>query len=492
MKTKGLLKTIFAGLLIFLALSLVTCDLDLPGITPNSEKVEYTDVVISDGPNGTRSITLYLSPEGVAEDAKPGPETYGVPLTQQQRALNLAMAKRSHDYFEAVFISPGIVARAAWEIGQAAGIRGVHRGVNYAATDFSTATDAAVIFVGRKIGGGAEGTLLGVGYLSHIDGMAITGVANLPPGTPPFTVANGIVGTDTKSVTFTVSALETKVGFDFGADSLVTGAAGLAGRDSFLSAAGAATFPDKIDPDNINAGNSMAGLATFKNDATYTMFGLPEYNEAAAGNSSHPVNSTKTPVPQVNAVWANYTIGGLALTTTQLAENGNGNEGYYSATTGLNLANAVLHYPAGTGIDNFQVIERVAIYRTLGQTHDVTEADLDPVTTVHVNSSYSAADDTPFVSVIPLVFEIHKRSGGAFAFTFQTPVYALAKATTGGPALSTNGGLDAIQWYIKPGHAQDQFILDNGQTSGGAVLMGVGVGSLDWLEIRVWGFGFTN
>jgi len=452
MKAKRVFFTAAAILLAVFLVTLATCDLDIPGLGKDKD-VEYTDWEFVELPDGTAQLTVWL------DGSTP------VPVQTNTRALNLGIAKRSHDFFEAIFITGSTVARTNWEIGQAAGIRGVTRGVAYDSVNPTPgAGGSSMLLVGRKAGTGM-GTLLGVGVMTHIDRATISGAAVTPT---------------TKNVTFTVSALSTRVGYDFSveedliADTWFTGA--VAGtlaaahpnyviRDTFYT--NARDYTGTVD-----FANTLIGTATFKNDATYTMFGLPKPSTVAAAN----------------VIEAIYTIGGLQLAGTEPDLVGTS---YAGSPT--NLAESLFVADCSPE-PNFQILERLAIYQTMGQTYDVIEADLDTATTVALTTAAAAnyAAGAPFDDTIDLAFKLDKNSGGAFAFTFQVPVYALAVTTAGAAKPSTNGGTEAIKWYIRPAHGQPQFLLDNGYSSGGAVLMGVGVGSLDWLEIIVKGFGFSN
>jgi len=437
MKSKVFTRAIVAGMLIFLALALVTCELENPGVKPSNVEYEYSDWEYVEMPDGTAQLTVYLD------------GTTPIPVKQQNRALNLGIAKRSHDFFEAVFVSGTTVARAAWEIGQPAGIRGVARGVQYEAISGS---NKSIIFVGKKEGG-SEGraTLLGVGYLSHVDGVLIPAAA---PGTA------GMILATTKNVTFTVSALTTEVGFvDFEADPLVL-------HDTFLTS----TLPTATPAIPTAITSTQAAIAQFKGGSTFTIFGLPAYDEDAATDI---------------LVGAKYTF--LGLSNTAMPTPPAGTPAQTLPSYAADLSVAIFHWDtnAVTPLSNFQILERVGIYMANGQTYDVPEA-LDTVTTVKLDTSYDDAAGKNFVPEIPLVFTITKGSGGVFAFTFQTPVYAL----TNDP--STNGGPEPGVWYIRPAYGQQQYLLDNGKNVGGAVLMGVGIGAMDWLDIFVDGFGFTN
>jgi hypothetical protein len=434
MKTKVLLKAAIAGVVLLLALSFVTCELDLLGLNKGNDE-DNLDWEYVENANGDMELTVWL------DGSKP------YKSSTQTRALNLGIAKRSHDYFEAIFVdaTSSTVARAAWEIGQPAGIRGVPRGKNYG--DISE----SIICVGKKESG-SEGraTLLGVGWLSHIDGVAFSS-----PGT------GDVIAGDTRNVTFTVSALKTEVGYvDFDIMTL---------HETFVTA----TISPSNDPDDADASNTSAGTATFKGGATFTIFGLPPWDKADLStyydvdipDPEDPGNDKTVKGFQIAAI---YTIGGFT----------DGVPAYAAP-----LSDSLYHWPCAD--DNFQLQERVGLYMAMGQTYDVPEA-LDTVTTVQLHGDYAADDDDPFNPIIPLLFTITAESGGVFSFTFQTPVYALTKDP------STNGGPNAATWYIRPAYGQQQYLLDNGRNVGGAVLMGVGVGGLDWLDIIVEGFGFTN
>jgi hypothetical protein len=441
-------KLTFAGIAVFLVLSLGTCGMGPSGGDDVKGAVEYTDYEYVLLPDGSATLTLYL-------------DDYKVPVTSSNRALNEAMAKRSHDYFEAIFVAGAAanrtIARASWEIGQSAGIRGVKRGVDYSASTaaaLATATDAigvAYICVGRKVANGI-GTLLAIGNLTHV---AEPGAAS---------VAGSNVTATARSVTFTVSSLTTEVGYDL--DDITTGI-----RDTFVTAA---TVRPYTGTPAIAA--TEAALAIFKNNATYTMFGLPGPDKIDT-TSTPPANAPNA-VPF--NVAAQYTIG---LTDTVSLGAGN-----------LALFGGLLVWPTGllsgtppVAMGNFQVIERLAIYQTMGQTYDVIEANLDTVTTVSCPTHATVyADNAVFEPIIPLQFKIDKGSGGAFAFTFQVPVYALLRDA------STIGVPEAPQWSLRPAHGQPQYLLDDGKNAGGAVLMGVGIGGIDWLEINVIELGFTN
>jgi len=83
------------------------------------------------------------------------------------------------------------------------------------------------------------------------------------------------------------------------------------------------------------------------------------------------------------------------------------------------------------------------------------------------------------VAVDEVGFTFNIAGSGIFSFFIDVPVY-LFSDTTG-----TNGGqLKAVTWHLRTGFGSELYSLDDGISSGGCVLMGVGVGSLDWLNIE--------
>jgi len=461
-----------AGLVLLVAMFLVTCDADFFGPDKGKDKgeLEYTDWEYKDNPDGTASLTLWL------DGSTP------VPVENNYRALGFEIARRSHDYFEAVFVagttSNLTIARTNWEIGQAAGIRGVARGVDYAEVNagFTTTASAGIAYiaVGRKQGE-RTATLLATGFLSAVDGD--TTETSVTPAT--------------RNVTFTVAALTTRIGYNFTLDTTgaptaitdsfpgnaLTNETGAFDRDTFLTAA-------KDNNDSVGVSNTLIGTAIFKGGATYTMFGLPGWDKANAAEKL----AGEILVP------AKYTLRFLGLNKIPTPPLD------VEVPVGTDLFEGLLYY--GYSIDPtmadltsvpadekpIQFMERIGLYNVSGQRYDVTEMELDTATTVRLLGGDTAqpAAGTGFNRVIDLEFRIVKESSGAFAFTFQIPVYAITHAR------ATNGGPDFTKWYIRPGHGTSQYLLDNGSTAGGAVLMGVGVSSIDWIDIIVEGFGFTN
>jgi hypothetical protein len=157
-------KTFLLGFAVLLALALVSCD-----FFAGPEQIdEVPNVVYS--PDG-RQVTLRLDGQGG-------------PSKNMSRALTDNLAKAGHDYFEVVFYDGTDVARASWELGDAAGIRNVPR--EY---DYDTA-GKAILFVGRKV----DKTLLAIGLLTAVDGSGT--FISATSETATFTVAALTAGAD--------------------------------------------------------------------------------------------------------------------------------------------------------------------------------------------------------------------------------------------------------------------------------------------------------
>ena len=468
-------KAVLAAILVLLTLSFVTCE-DLAagiGLTQQKEEIEYVDWEYEDMPDGTSQLTVYLDGTLV-----PATEKTGTP--KQSRALNLQLAKMSHDYFEAVFTygTPGAsgstVARASWELGQSAGIAGVYRsvpagsatgvtGIDYRPVATSAANanglGAAVIFVGRK----QTMTLLGVGVLTQINKREING------GT-----VSQFLTTSDRSVTFTVSALTAKL--EVASSGIIAGAG-----SSFLTAAGDTAFT------SISAATTPARLTPL-GGTEYPLFVLPDYDNGgtAVANTGLVGGDGVTVIipaniPNYKLIPATYTVGGLS-SLGAIAGNG---------ATDLT--------PAIRLVDRPEVIKREPRYISGGQVwyaiaeidFGATVVDIPGGTGGYGNGSTTGVPGAPLIETLPINFYLTPPSNGIFSIVFSIPVYALA-GTLGVPADSTNGGPPGEIWHITPGYGQNLYNLDNGTDAGGCVLLGINVTALDWLQIFTTGIGFKH
>jgi len=514
---KTIYYAIIALTIVTAAIFLVTCDglFDLQDGTGEWTDVEY-EVIGAPGNERVKSVKLYL-------DGKV------VPKTQKQRAIERALtlegARMSHDYFEAVFMSDAsTVARASWEIGQSAGISGVDRtkNSNYSSVTPATAsTCSSIIFVGKKTGS----TLLGVGYLTHINNVLTD-----DPSAP-------VIDNDTESVTFTVSPIATWLGLKTAAGTPAHMDANIIRKDV-----------NDYDPAVPSSGKST-GFGTFETayKATPTStgnVGTPNYATVSPTNTwgeiisprgtgaSFPMyylpsvkNRDPSPLPQTGDFYvaAAYKIGGLTIdsihndspaadihalfpaagltTAVRIWGRRNGGGGKWSVQSAAVPVDNTVTPPIATAIPasttgrtitadlrgGFQVIKRTPAFMFEGRNYEIVETALDKVT--EVTERVLPAPDAPWPTAgLEMTFKMKAQSGGIFAITFQIPVYALT------PIIAGNAGsLPPEKWWIRPDYQQYQYLLDNGVDSGGAVLLGTDVqGGADWININTQGIGFSN
>jgi len=431
-------KTIFAVLIVALALTFVTCQPELAeGI--GDDGIEYTDWEYEIDADGTGRMTMYL-------------DGYQVPVrSSRQRALNLELAKMSHDFFEAVFVgADGHVARTTWEIGQPAGISGVRRSATQT-YDLVAGTSSSVVYVGKKT---PTPTLLAIGVLIAVkDG---------PPSSTPR--GDFIVSAAAQSVTYRVYPVTTEVGFV--GDTVTLKAAG-----TFKTAAGDTTSSYT----SITAGNTLGSNVNLSRAGTavYPWFTLPEIPSNLA-----PEIPGSPPTPAVTrTIKASYTITGL----TSTAES--------SPYPTTNFAGDLL--TSAMVVAPLEAMKRVPAYILNGVTYDASGVMDQGTIVTPTNNITGPTTATPPVYTAFLAttdFDLIQtyKSTGIFAFTFQVPVYAITGAAT------NNGGPEAQRWYIRPGYQQYQFLLDDGENMGGAIMIGTGAGISDWLDIFTVGVGFNN
>jgi hypothetical protein len=513
MKKTVILKAVFAAMILVIsALALVTC---APEVAEGGgdDGVEYTNVVYtytgSSGDVRVKSVKIYL--DGTV-----------VPRTAAARKLDLEAARMGHDYFEVVFWSyrtgtPNVntVARAKWEIGQQAGISGVFKnpdnnpanaGVDYTLlspqlTAGNANVGASAIFVGKK----SSKTLLGVGYLSHINDGLID-------GSP---ADDNLITEATTSVTFTVSPLQTWLGFqtpDAGAVPPITantvitksirgdvnGAATTGTIATFMTAAGVG-FPTTpvanivLTPAASTAGTTLGSNQTLRTGAVYPQFDLPSVRNL-------------DPVIQTVTIAAVYTVGGLDLTGATPSKdlrlavrawgaiNGGMSVDGTSNLTGTGNTEAVIA-PGAAGFaawadanarGGLQFIKRTPAFLYQGTTYGHTTVD-DKATKIALVTE--TRSDEAFVDVMNLNIIQNRQSNGVFAITFQQPVYLLTVLNG-----TNTGNLKAEKWFVRPDYGQYQYMLDNGRDSGGAVLLATDLATVggEWIEIKTTGIGFDN
>jgi len=454
------MKIALAAVLILLAVTLVTCEDFLPGFGKDDE-VEYLDWQYEEQPDGMSKLTLTL------DGSRPfAHKTKG-------RGLNVEMAKMAHDYFEVVFVynatvsgdvvTSTSVARAAWEIGEPAGISGVKRDADYGPVFPTTAGEnASVIFVGKKTGK----TLLGIGYLIEVKEDDI--IVTVPSAT---TITDAAT-----SVTFVVSPFRTNVGWydhddNSATDEILRGSSVVPAEVTkypevtFLTATTSKTATGNLT--GPTSAKTIGGNIALRGGVSYPLYTLPDAEVL-------PNPSPPPPATVGRTIEATYKITGM--TPTAKADLNTAARIYGTQTPG----------DPSTGI-GLQIIKRTPRYVTGGQTFEASSGGVDTYTEV-VNTSHLWANrDTAFDPTIKMTFTQTKQSGGLFAITFQCPVYAITQSPS-----SNNGPKKYEKWYIRPGYQQFQYLLDNGVDAGGMVFLGTNAGGVDWLDIYTTGIGFDN
>jgi hypothetical protein len=366
--------------------------------------ITYTDVEYS--PDG-RSITVYL------DGSKP---------VRQSRALNLNNAKYGHDLFEVAFYRSGTTpARAVWEKGQAAGVNGVARNVDYRYANIPAIIPdggsplikygAAIIFVGKK----SDKTLLAVGKLTGTSDSSDSG-------------SNTLITENTRSVTFSVYAFNSGTSDD-------------PENSSFYTAA----------LRNGGDGTPLENAVETTTDVTSIMFGkfvFPLYR----------LNKNQITDNQVidAAYWFDVYSGDFddfhgGILQYQSPYN------YQSISyTGPSLATMEdahrlgPRYPRGDGSWEYDILPLLK----------------DTSTGLTITST-SPNGDGSFQNPVKFKFTSPKSMNNRiFAFSFQVPVFPLTN-------LDDRGLHDP--WFLRPGYDSHWYDLDNGEGgNGGAILIGTG------------------
>jgi len=369
----------------------------------SSDRITYTDYEYSrDG----RSLTIYLD---------------GSTPVRHSRALTMANTKLGHDLFEVAFMyyngSQYAIARAVWETGHAAGVSGVVRDVDYGKAFFETGdTAAAIVFVGKK----SDKTLLAVGSLTHVDGVAGT-----------------IIGANSRTVTFSVTPLTA------GTNSNST-------SSSFITDAG-----NRSSIDDYNNINSAPTVTLVKNvmisGKPFPLFNLYESNSVPAGGYVHGRYKFEVFSNNFEAL---YRKGILQKSGIELV--------YPPAT------------PAGTGTPR---APRYPVGDNNWETSETSILQPLPVdTSTIVVARNITPSDTPFQNLVEFRFgpivppptaTPPANSNHVFAFSFQIPVY---------PLTNVDGRSSGELWYLRPGYDSYLYDLDDGLGgTGGSILIGTGL-----------------
>ena len=362
---------------------------------------EFTDVEYS--PDGG-SVTIYLD---------------GSAPVRNSRAINLKWAQIGYDFFEVAFFHPvsGVIARAVWETGHAAGVSGVYRGVNGAGVDYRHAyapgsppslpagEGAAILFVGKR----SDKTLLALGSLTHVNNVLGT-----------------TVNADTKSVTFSVAALDIGASFS-------------AGESSFLTAArSAGTSPlTDVQIEYTEILPVMIGRQ---------LFPLYRFNRNA-------------PTTGDQDVYAQYTFKVYDPTDTVDIDTFRGGVLQAGQATLVEL-----------GPDGFHLDPRYP--RGDGTWATSTLLIKDDNTDIAFRNN-SPSGTAQFQNPIQFTFNTKQANNKKiFAFSFQVPVYPL---TNDDGRVNLSDLPNSNLWYLRPGYDSYLYDLDDGKGgTGGALLIGTG------------------
>ena len=371
------------GIILILVMLLGTCGSD---DIDEADKIEYTDVEYSEDKS---SVTIYL--DGI-----------GVPKQKAQRALSKDFAQAAFDLIEVVFVSGGTTARASWILGKPANILGVP-GKTGAAVDYVNIYPdtgaAACMFVGRDEGK----SLLGVGRLTGTRGTK----------TAPI---NTTVDANTKSVTFSITAIKT----------------GLIIQNETLDT----------------------------NDAAGIMFDSFTYNGATSGTTPGYVGGYNTRDARNTF---RVSLGNTNYAVYISPINGNSFR-TYTFSIDSNYLPAIRQFGNS---DSTEIQKRTPRYRDTGGFNEPKNA-IDFRTTIDkrttkvagVEGVYNPIADTPFDPSIELVIT-GGGEPGIFSFNIQIPVYMVNKTP------------EFIKWYIRSGVASEFYSLDDGRSTGGCVLISV-------------------
>jgi hypothetical protein len=394
-------KLVTLAALIIFASSLFTCDI----FSPNEDSPQAVDRSQNTNTDTeSYTVTVYL-------DGSP-------PVLYSSRSLTKELAVFGHDYFEVTFVRPQtggqIIARASWERGHAAGVSGVARGVDYQYTSVGAVPansdgGAALLFVGKR----SDRTLLGVGRLTGTD-----------DGGPTST----FISLNTKSVTFTVTALKAGAHSDPNQSSFLIGGS----REGYTNPSVLNTEPD-VNLIEVFIGDRLFPLYRLDlNQTTYAQYTIECFTGFETGilTADTPGSPPRPP-------------GTLAQTS-----------GNYHLTP---------RYPRGNGTWETPPLD-------LPSPDNSFKFDNNTVVTWRNNLAAGVLQN-------PLQFSFNTATtvnSSIFAFAFEIPVYPLTNNDSRASFGDFNDG--DLLWYIRPGYDNYLYDLDDGRGgTGGALLIGSGV-----------------
>jgi hypothetical protein len=337
-----------------------------------------------------------------------------VPVSNRQsRALGKELVIAGHDYFEAAFYSrkDGKIVRASWELMKNAYVTGLTRDVDYQYLNIDAAVSpnagAAILFVGKK----TDKTLLGIGKLTSTDTGGTTIISRIDENTP-----------GTRSVTFTVAAIECGVSQNAAASSFFT---------NYKNPAKTSGFGENdTETSHIDIGGIPGGFEKYK-----MLF--------------HSVTAGEYSFRTVGADIGDY-LNGIILA------------------------------------DSAEYMKKQPRYPKPGGGFQWDSLKLDDRTkiTPYNNIYNSIVPDAPFQNPLVMLFDTRGEDdlddiddtieGSVFALIFQVPVYPLSQNESPG------------KWYLRASYDSYWLDLDDSHGgSGGAVLMGMGEPSEGGLNYKI-------
>jgi len=430
------------GIILLLLILPAACDEDeLSSEKTDNKGIEYTNVEYSkDG----SEVRLYL--DGV-----------GVPKSRSQRAITTDLAKTAFDLIEVIFVNGSLtnkdnIARASWILGEPATIVNVDRngatGVNYGNIYPAANGPAACIFVGRDYG--KNKILLGVGKLTGTNTGGTT------------------VTTNTTSVTFTISALQS--GLLVGTETTATGVA----FDSFTyyenNGAGNGGYDNRVSHDVLDGSGNV--LETVKNSFRVTLGGV-----------SYPVYSLP-----VGLVGTGGQLDDISRTVTYAK---------YKFSLASGYSDGIRYAAADSGTTpsgNTTLEKRIPRYKDDGKYKEPRNL-IDTGSKITLRTEYgnsaggafqgSSGSTTNNAGGVLLRLNSDTKPG-IIALNIEISVYMVSDTVAG-----RNDDLPALTWKIRSGLGSEFYSLDDGVSRGGCILFGVGITegnfkNIEWTWFKGW------
>jgi len=397
-------KAIFAGIVVLLALTMVTCDL-----FPPAEK---------GGDDSTKPKVVY-------KDGQPWGVELAINVPRTGRSMNGAIAELFTDYYEVAFFDGDQIYRARWRSPDTGRI--AVRFGDYKADDptLSTATPpgvvvspattpatgAAIMFAGRY----DSKTLLAVGKLTEVNGTTAS--------------ATNIINAGTTSVTFTLNPLVADVQANKSSSFLIT-------------------KPDGNDNDGDPDGSAVLATATVYANAPPTGPEFPTLRYKNPGNGTvykYPVYLIDNDLLLPKTTLATYTI------TDGTTSNFPHNKSVFIVKEG----------PTGPAA---KVTSGAVLTTTPPQSPpfasfkltSATITGIDDPTTPGDLLALASAVNMPTTGIVHYQFVAPSKASGLIWVAFEIPVRAISVAA------DVNGDT----WYIRGGLRQYEFDLGLGLTSG--------------------------